>query len=186
MCFPVVTALAADPVVPLWLLVGFAAALVGLVLRGVAVLRSLERRLARLEDAAGRLGRAAAEGQAAREPRGELTRVEGLLEDLRDVQRRLDDRLVALAERVSAPAQVVVAGAVTGSDSGALVERAQNRLLALGFEQIEVVTPRSEIEPDGAIVVEARRSGAVHKGEVRFQRGAVVDVTLRPSYELFP
>ena len=118
----------------------------------------------------------------------DLTRVEGLLEDLRDVQRRLDDRLSALAERASAPPVVVAAAAAHGAipTSALLVERALNRLLALGYEEVEVVTPRDAVTPDGAIVVEARRSGAVHKGEVLLAGGAVVDVALRPSYELFP
>jgi hypothetical protein len=66
------------------------------------------------------------------------------------------------------------------------VERALNRLLALGYEQVEVVTPRDAVDPDGSILVEARRSGAIYKGAVRLSGGAVADVALRPSHELFP
>lgn len=173
--------------------VTLALGLVALALMGwlVALLRRVERRVARLEDALHRMARQEASGTApAAAPREHgLGRVEGLLEDLRDLQRRLDDRLAALAERASAPAPVAAAAALAGAhvpEPALLVERAQNRLLALGFEQIEVVTPRDAVTPDGPLVVEARRSGAVHKGEVLLAGGTVIDVALRPAYELFP
>jgi hypothetical protein len=177
-------------------------ALVGAVLalllwRMIAIVQRLDERVARLEDEAHRLGRAAvSRGTAGPAQAGhDLARVEGLLEDLRDVQRRLDDRLSALAERASAPTPVAAASAagVAGgaassavSESAQLVERALNRLLALGYEQVEVVTPRDAVDPDGAVIVEARRSGAIYKGAVRLSGGVVTDVELRPSHGLFP
>jgi hypothetical protein len=175
--------------------------LVGVVLalltwRVLVVLQRLDARVARLEDEAHRIARAAVSPEAkapAQKGQG-LARVEGLLEDLRDVQRRLDDRLSALAERASAPTPVVVSAAAapgagaTGAaaEPAQLVERALNRLLALGYEQVEVVTPRDAVDPDGSIIVEARRSGAIYKGAVRLSGGAVADVALRPSHDLFP
>lgn len=179
-------------------------ALIGAVLalllwRVLAVLQRLDARVARLEDEAYRIARAAASADAKgpAQKGHELARVEGLLEDLRDVQRRLDDRLSALAERASAPVVVSTPTAHSAvarggrelgvvSEPAQLVERALNRLLALGYEQVEVVTPRDAVDPDGSIVVEARRSGAIYKGTVRLAGGAVADVALRPSHELFP
>ncbi|MEZ6013922.1 MAG: hypothetical protein R3F49_02305 [Planctomycetota bacterium] len=190
--------IASSSVVPwLLLLAALVAGVVGVGVRVVLLLGRLDLRLSRLEDAAHRLGRQdgpggpggpGSSGGAAPRP-FDLSRIEGLLGDLRDVQRRLDDRLSALAERATAPPQAAaVAGAPPSALSGPalLIERALNRLLALGYEQVEVVTPRDAIEPDGAIIVEARRFGAIHKGEVRLSGGVVVDVVLRPSHELFP
>lgn len=120
----------------------------------------------------------------------DLARIAGLLEDLRDMQRRLDDRLVAVAERASAPQAYAAAGvtpeAGAAPTASLLVERALNRLLALGFEQIEVITPREEVAAAGGLVVEARRGGAVHKGTVRFVDGVIADVEMRPAHDLFP
>jgi hypothetical protein len=166
---------------------------VALLALGLQVLVRLERRVARLEDSLDRRARAEVAppaGGAAR-PRadGDLSRVEGLLVDLRDAQRRLDDRILALAERASAtpsPALAAAAPSLAASDPAFLLERVTNRLLAQGFEQVECITPRADVAPDGAVVVEARRAGTVHKGEVRLAGGAVVDVTLRPAHDLFP
>jgi len=180
-----------------WLATALVGAVLALLLwRLLVVLQRVDARVARLEDEAHRFARAAAGAntQGPAQKGHELARVEGLLEDLRDVQRRLDDRLSALAERASAPAPVVASTAAAlgvglqavVSEPAQLVERALNRLLALGYEQVEVVTPRDAVDPDGSILVEARRSGAIYKGAVRLSGGAVADVALRPSHELFP
>lgn len=64
------------------------------------------------------------------------------------------------------------------------------RLESQGYTSVEIITPREEITDDvrraGAVVVEARRSGAVCKGRVLLEDGAPVDVVLRPGHEMFP
>jgi hypothetical protein len=72
-----------------------------------------------------------------------------------------------------------------------LGERITTRLLAMGFERIEVLTPLEQLEHlqaggEGEVLVEARRAGAHHKGRVLVKDGAICDVKLRDSYEAFP
>ena len=59
---------------------------------------------------------------------------------------------------------------------------------ALGYEAIEVVTRARSSRArrvHGALVVEARRGGTVHKGRAMLEDGVVSDVELRPAH-LFP
>jgi hypothetical protein len=71
-----------------------------------------------------------------------------------------------------------------------LAERVTTRMLALGYERVELLTPLDELErlgtQDGELVVEARKGGSSHKGRVSVRGGAIVDVKLRPTYESFP
>ena len=71
-----------------------------------------------------------------------------------------------------------------------MIQRVRAHLVALGYEAIEVVTPRAELEGEGAftgaLVVEARRGGTVHKGRAMLEDGVVSDVELRPAHRLFP
>ena len=110
----------------------------------------------------------------------------------------LDQRLVSLegreaAGRAGGP-QVTASGSSPDAGGaprrGAVLERIYARLSALGFTDIEIVTPRAELVGDrllsGIVQVEARRSGAIHKGTVTLEDGAAVDVELRPGHSIFP
>jgi len=71
-----------------------------------------------------------------------------------------------------------------------LVERVQTRLLAMGYQNPGVVSAPDEIataiEAGGDVVVEARRSGATHKGRITLEGGAISAVHLRPGHDVFP
>ena len=71
-----------------------------------------------------------------------------------------------------------------------LSERVMSRLLAMGFERIEVLTSHEDLdaigEGDGDVLVEARKGGAMHKGRAIVKAGSISDVRLRSAYESFP
>jgi hypothetical protein len=173
-----------------WLLVVLALSALGAVV-GVWVvaarlrgLRGADRALDTLEELRRDLARLVAD-------RGDLDlrRVEHVLLELRDGQKRLEDALLA---RVQSPRPLDAPELAPGSPS--LAERVTNRLLALGYERIRLVTPAEELERMGAaaggasgeVVVEARRGGALCKGRVLLRRGALTDVEIQPAYRMFP
>jgi len=138
--------------------------------------------LARLEAIEGLLRQLAGRGEEL-----DVRRLEHVLIDLRDGQRRLEERLVRLLEVPSADAPAP-AGAARHTS---LSERVATRLLSMDYERIEVLTPLEDLEAlelaeEGEVVVEARRGGALHKGRVLVKDGAICDVRLRSSYEAFP
>ena len=114
-------------------------------------------------------------------------RLEHVLIDIRDGQKRFEERWLVQMEKHGA-----VSGAMPGIDSSAtsLSERITNRLLAMGFERIEVLSPLEEVEAigdgDGEVRVEARRGGVAHKGQVLLREGSIADVRLRDGYDAFP
>lgn len=123
----------------------------------------------------------------------DLRRLEHVLIDIRDGQRRLEERLIGVVE--SLQTREVVVDSADGRTlelpgSSRLAERITGRLLAMGFERIEILTPFDELERltdgDGEVVVEARRAGAPHKGRVLLREGAISDVRMRDGYEAFP
>jgi len=130
----------------------------------------------------------------------DLRRLEHVLIDIRDGQRRVEERLLALVESLQTTRDAPGAragssersnGTAPAPGSGlALSERIVGRLLALGFERIEIVTPVDILEhlaeSDGDVQVEARRNGASHKGRVVLRGGNIADVQMRASYEIFP
>lgn len=165
------------------------ACLLGLAWLVLAQLRSIDARLTkldRLEDLrAGLTKLSEASGGL------DLRRIEHVLIDLRDAHKRLEPRLLDLAEQ--ARSRPTVESAPGAPSSATLVERAVNRLLALGYERVSVVTPADELAEltapdggDGEIRVEARRDGAVYKGRVIVRGGAVVDTELRSVHSMFP
>jgi len=123
----------------------------------------------------------------------DLRRLEHLLIDLRDDQRRVNEQLMQIAERPRVETiEVPQAGP---ADRPApvqvpLAERVVNRLLALGYERIQLLGTAAEIEDlvggDGEVLVEARRAGAVCKGRVTVQAGAISEVELRSNHDMFP
>ena len=176
------------PETALWLLVG---TFVAVLLIGAGVWVLVERLKALREEARSLATLASLEKQVARliEARDalDLRRIEHLLVDLRDAQLRTEQVLQRAEE-----------SRARGSDGAALVpvappsiaERVVNRLLALGFERVEVVS-RSETlaalsERDGEVWIEARRDGLLHKGRVRIAGGQIGAVELQPATAIFP
>ncbi|MCP5023445.1 MAG: hypothetical protein GY930_16955 [bacterium] len=110
----------------------------------------------------------------------DLRRIEHLLADIREGNKRLEERWISAME---SPAG--------SSDSNLpLSERIRARLLSLDFDRIEILTPSEYhaalLEGGGEVLVEARRGGASYKGKVRVEDGLLVDVNLRPSHTIFP
>ncbi len=170
-----------------WVLIGLLLA-ASLAAAGVWVLigraRDLQgemRRLDLLEELKQRLERLVADRSDL-----DLRRIEHLLIDLRDGARRVEELLLRLEEAGGRE----TSRALVPASAPALTERVQNRLLALGYERIELVTAAAELAglaaQDGEVLVEARREGVLHKGRVRFQGGRIVAVEIQPAYAIFP
>ena len=127
----------------------------------------------------------------------DLRRVEHALIDIRDGQKRVEDRTLAVLEAAQGgprtPGALAPAGAAAGGSTGtALADRIVTRLLALGYERIQLVTPMARIAElaggaaDGDISVEARRDGAACKGRILVSKGAIADVQIQSAYSIFP
>lgn len=142
--------------------------------------------LARLESIESAVGKLVEERHAL-----DLRRLEHVLIDVRDGLRRLEERLVAAVETIGSREVVLARSPGEGPPRTAhLAERVTARLLTLGFERIQILTPAEELERladgDGEVRVEARRGGAAHKGRVLLRDGAIADVRMRDTYEAFP
>jgi hypothetical protein len=133
----------------------------------------------------------------------DLRRIEHALIDIRDGQKRVEDRTLAVLEAAQGgpriPGALVTTGAAPGSGSppgstsgSALADRLVTRLLALGYERIQLVTPLAKIaelaegKTDGEVSVEARRDGAACKGRISVKQGAIADVQIQSAYSVFP
>ena len=182
-----------------WLLAGLlvvACAGLGLLWLALGRVREIERRAASLDslDAVRRAVEKLTEDQG----RLDLRRIEHGLIDLRDAHKRLEDRLVQVIETA---AHMRPSGALGGepgeraqqSPGVALAERILGRLIAQGYEHVQLVTPQEELAQiasstpgDGEVRVEARRSGAPHKGRVIVRSGVITDVHLQSVYAIFP
>ena len=143
-------------------------------------LRADARSLEVLEELKQRLDRLVAE-------RGDLDlrRLEHLLIDLRDGSRRVEEALLRVHEARPVESEALVPLATAG-----LGERVVNRLLALGYEKIELVTRAGELGElagdEAEVLVEARREGMLHKGRVRVRGGRIEGVEIQPAYPIFP
>jgi hypothetical protein len=119
----------------------------------------------------------------------DLRRVEHVLIEMRDGQRRLEDALLRAAQ--STPRTSDGSEPPT-EEAASLSERVVRRLLAHGYEQVHVVPSLDELaqlfKADGAheVLVEARRNGVACKGRVLLRDGVVTDVELKPAYTMFP
>jgi hypothetical protein len=120
----------------------------------------------------------------------DLRRIEHVLIELRDGQRRLEDSILRATQAALKPAPGAAANAGPAPHDAA--ERLIARVLAQGYERVLLVQPREELErllaSEGAheVLVEARRNGVLCKGRVLLRDGAVTDVELTPAYTLFP
>lgn len=117
----------------------------------------------------------------------DLRRLEHVLIDMRDAQGRLEDAFLRAVEVTASPGEGNGSVAVGGQGLG---ERVVNRLLALGYERVQLVTRPEELAEltggDGEVLVEARRGGALYKGRVVIRAGRLTDVEINPSYSIFP
>ena len=81
---------------------------------------------------------------------------------------------------------------VSAGSAASLADRVVTRLLALGYERVQLVTPFAKIAEllegagDGEVTVEARRDGAACKGKILVKRGAIADVQMQSAYSTFP
>lgn len=125
----------------------------------------------------------------------DLRRLEHLLLDLRNEQKRLREQLMQVVESPRVGAVESATNAAEGAQRPApvaapLSERVVNRLLALGFERIHLITTADELEElsggDGDVVIEARRDGAICKGRVKIHAGAISEVDVRSNHDMFP
>ena len=117
----------------------------------------------------------------------DLRRIEHLLVDLRETQERLEDALLRAVESAGARPETV---ALVPQAPDGLAERVTNRLLALGYERVQIVTRTEKLmelaTSGGEILVEARRQGVLHKGRVIVRGGRIADVEIHPAYSIFP
>lgn len=147
-------------------------------LRAPSALARIEERLGEMRADLSRLG----EGRAGLD----LRRVEHVLLDLREAHKRLEERLIQMVESARASSQ----GPSEGPGPAPVSERVVNRLLSMGYERIQILTPPDELaavfEQGGEVLVEARQGGAVCKGRVRVRDGAIVDAELRSAHAMFP
>ncbi len=155
---------------------------------GLAWAKRVEAKLAqidRLEGVARDVARIAQSGGDL-----DLRRLEHVLIDIRDGQKRVEDRLIAVVESAAAMKGGSSALALHSGGANALTDRVVTRLLALGYERVQIVTPNTDIvrmvEGDGDIVIEARRDGALCKGRVSVRRGVLTDVQIQAAYSAFP
>lgn len=117
----------------------------------------------------------------------DLRRVEQVLGEIRDGSKRLEDALLRSQSASRSASAAVELEGTTGVDLG---ERVTNRMLALGYERIVLVTPREQFETiyraGGEVLVEARRDGAPCKGKAIFRGGVLTDVAMQSAYATFP
>jgi len=155
--------------------------------------RRLEKRLGSLDRLQGL--EAALQKLAEREAAIDLRRTEHTLLDMRDQLKRLEDRLVSVVEsraREAAehPGSELALNATPASATSLVTDRILARLLALGYERIQIVTSPEDLAllgaSEGSAIVEARRDGALCKGRVRVARGLVGAVEVQPAYSAFP
>lgn len=118
----------------------------------------------------------------------DLRRVEHVLIELRDGQKRLEDALLRAVE--ARRSLELTAGRSVAIGGAELAERVENRLLALGYERIVIVNGQAELdeiaEQGGEVLVEARRDGVPCKGKLVVRGGALTDVAMQAAYAAFP
>lgn len=155
-----------------------------LVYHRLGVLERQGRRLATLDELKVLLTRLVADRDDL-----DLRRIEHVLIDVRDAHKRLEDALLRSVEASQRAPDAPGSLPVPLGEAG-LAERATNRLLALGYERIQIVTRADKLTEiasrDGEILVEARREGVLHKGRVLVRSGRIADVEVHPAYSIFP
>ncbi len=150
--------------------------------------KQAEKHLERLEDLSAL--RQQVERLAAQQPELDLRRLEHVLLDLRDLTRRTEERMLALLESSRARGGDASLPVPAAQGAAELCERVLARLVALGYERVQLVTPLAELAPllggEGSITLEARRDGVACKGRVKIKAGAIQDVEMQSAYSAFP
>lgn len=117
----------------------------------------------------------------------DLERLEHLVEDLRDTNRRLGRQLLDLTEGSASEQPDNSKERPVGP---MLAERITNRLIVLGCERIELLVGAGDLErvaaEGGEVAFEARRDGAAAKGRVQVADGRLIDVQVSTSHQMFP
>lgn len=144
------------------------------------------KRLERLDEISAELKKLSVPGQDL-----DVRRLEHVLIDIRDGQKRVEERMLALLESRSRENSAEGGvRALSPESSSALQDRLVTRLLALGYERIVLVTPHADIAriatEGGAIVIEARRDGAACKGRAIVEGGRIQDIQIQSAYSTFP
>lgn len=159
-----------------------------------SILRGLQRQGSRQSEleALERIERLLTRYSEEREP-VDLHRIEATLAGLSTQNARVEQALRDMLEVLDREPQTVVVEPqpqpATASTRVDWTERVTNRLLAEGYGRIQLVTSReelSQLEGDGEVQVEARRENVAYKGRVVIRSGRIVDVALRPAFEMFP
>lgn len=149
-------------------------------LKGLERLDEIKKHVAKLSDSGAGL---------------DLRRLEHVLIDIRDGQKRLSERLLQLAESAHregvTETEIIPAAREPERHAGSsLGERITNRLLAMGYERIQLLSSTAElaelIDEDGEVGVEARRDGAACKGRISIRGGTIADVELKSTHTMFP
>ena len=127
--------------------------------------------------------------------KGVVRRIEHVLLDLRDTQKRLEDGIMRTIESGRAQATdtagtSALVPAASAHSPISIGERVTNRLLAMGYERVQIITRAEKLvelaSKDGEVMIEARRDGVLHKGRVLMRGGRMSDVELHPAYSIFP
>jgi hypothetical protein len=122
----------------------------------------------------------------------DLRRIEHVLIDVRDGHRRLEDALLRVAQlgQGTGSGAAPTTDLVAGPSNESIGERVGNRFLALGYEQVQIVTRTEKlaelVRKDGEVLIEARKDGVLYKGRAILRGGSLVDVEMNPAYSIFP
>lgn len=119
----------------------------------------------------------------------DLRRIEHVLIEMRDGQRRLEDSILRATQAALRPPPSAAAAPLASDDPA---QRIIARVVAQGFERVQLVPSSAEIErllaAEGPqeVLLEARRAGVLCKGRVLLRDGVVIGVELSPAYTMFP
>lgn len=122
----------------------------------------------------------------------DLRRLEHVLVDIRDGNKRLEEKLTLTLEHAATEKQSTAESMRPPNLQPGLGERIVNRLLALGYSGVQIVTEAEQLiqlgneAGTGEVIIEARRDGAHFKGRVLMQDGIIADVAIKPAYDMFP
>ncbi len=122
----------------------------------------------------------------------DLRRLEHVLVDIRDGNKRLEEKLTLTIEHAATKKQSTTESMRPPNLQPGLGERIVNRLLALGYSGVQIVTEAEQLielgneAGTGEVIIEARRDGAHFKGRVLMQDGIIADVAIKPAYDMFP
>ncbi len=157
-------------------------------LRGLAVLRSIDERLAALPSQL-----PAADGERLQRIEQQLQRLHEDLEDLREATLRsaeqIGEAVVRIPAAPPAPIEVVSMASSTSTSAGERVRGiVETRLLQLGYSHLRLLSDLHDasLEGDVEVQVEAERRHMPVKGRVVVRNGAIRDVAMQSVAPMFP